>query len=696
MSLLPAVVPEIPESRAEVVPARIARKVAPLFGVAWPGSPFGSRTWVSDYGRITLSEIARGAPLPRRAQLRELGDVDEGPWRVVDRFVVPGKPGSLPNEIANATLNRFGPDTKAAVVLTAVNKLLEPVTEAISQALQLIVGSTTPPNLPNEPDMPIEQRLAAWAGILVEVLRSQPALVAAGIRARTIQRELTVSWQLPMASGTDPLPLTRCEIDVRPEADHRETTYSTPDRPNTLDFADRTIDELQVLIPGTPIAGTDDASKLAHRQLKDETVDLLLRRLLAVGTPDSPSYLWLSRRGPEQLNVEALIHTTSFVDRFIGQAMRSLGDKQTDPAERTLPVVPPRAAVAALPVLGRRALVLGLISVLRYVQDSPEAREATRDAILPVLGEVEAIAVECLDADDPVGVLARCRVADMVVQTRRPIAGNDLRVPVAALRAATRRVHELFRAGVLDRGAAAEAISSANVELNAVRWSNARDLSSGLPRPEELHAELRENWDAVLDALEVHPPAEARAAGYHLHNYAAFLASPATQPGADPAAHTTDLREAYRLFDEVVLVARRAHFADTGVFAPYRTSLLIAARATTGLATTEWDLGHAEESRRWAARGLELVREALADSGELRRAPQPTEIAARFGLLAAPPLITALELAAPDAGLADLQNADELVRLAEDWQAQLREGARFARAAEVGALRRRLAGLGRP
>src|SRR5436190_12668864 len=121
MPLLPAVVPDIPENRAEVAAARLARKVGPLFGVPWPDGPFGGRTWISDYARITLSEIARGAPLPTREQAARLTRPDDGAWTMVDRIGVAGSHAVLPNEIANATLNRFGPDTRAAVVLTAVN-----------------------------------------------------------------------------------------------------------------------------------------------------------------------------------------------------------------------------------------------------------------------------------------------------------------------------------------------------------------------------------------------------------------------------------------------------------------------------------------------------------------------------------------------------------------------------------------------
>ena len=67
MALLPAVVPQLVEKRSELVPARLARKVAALFGVPSGENPYGPLTWVCDFTTITVTEIARGAPLPTRA-----------------------------------------------------------------------------------------------------------------------------------------------------------------------------------------------------------------------------------------------------------------------------------------------------------------------------------------------------------------------------------------------------------------------------------------------------------------------------------------------------------------------------------------------------------------------------------------------------------------------------------------------------
>ena len=82
MPLLSAVVPDIPENRAEVAAARLARKVGPLFGVPWPDGPFAGRTWVCDYAKITLSEIARGGGGQR---VGAAVDVDQGRHRVPPR-----------------------------------------------------------------------------------------------------------------------------------------------------------------------------------------------------------------------------------------------------------------------------------------------------------------------------------------------------------------------------------------------------------------------------------------------------------------------------------------------------------------------------------------------------------------------------------------------------------------------------------
>lgn len=627
MGLLPAEVPDIPEVRSEIVPARLARKLAPLFGVVWQDGPFGTQTWVCDYNKITLSEIARGAPLPSRGQGARWRAAP-GEWAIIDRVAV----GPLPNEIPNATLNRFGPDTKAAVVLTAANRLLAPVARAVDAALGLLIAA-------DGSALPVRLRLAAWAALLLEVFRTQPALLAAAIRARTIQRELLVEWHLPLADFLAELPLTRCEVG----GPHPDARSGSASRPRELDVADRTVRGLGVTAA-------------------DEVVDRLLRQLMAVGTRQSSSHLWLSERAAEELVVEALVPPTELVSRYVDQLGHLLDD---GPAGRELlPRVPPAAELSALPLLARRAVLISLVTVLRQVQFDAEQRERTRTAIVPLFAQVGALATESLGPDDPLTVLARCRMADMTVHTLRHDRRHDLAGPVAELMAQVQRCIELVDSGVVDRGAAAEAISSANVEVNIVRRTNAAHPGSTLPAPEDLDTWLRGSWRAFQRTLEIdrhRPTAEDSrlAIGHHLHNYASYLT---THADSEP-----DLLAAVELFEHTVIPARELYWTRTHSFLPLRQSLQIASRATTMLSRRAAEAGHPAQARHWAAQGYAWIRRALDDQQTTGLLAHASEPAAHFCLLAVPALLAAVETQVPGTGPADVDRAERLLAVAEGW-----------------------------
>jgi hypothetical protein len=638
MGLLPAEIPDIPEVRSEIVPARLARKVAPLFGIPWERGPFGRRTWVCDYNKITLSEIARGAPQQARGQANRASLPEPEMWAVVDRVAVTAPGGSLPNEIPNATLNRFGPDTKAAVVLTAANRLLAPVTAAVDAALGLLVAA-------DGTALPIRLRLAAWAALVLEVFRTQPALLAAAIHGRTIQRELLVEWHLPLAAPIADLPLARCEVG----APHGNAGSGTSSRPRDLDVADHTVRALEVTAP-------------------DEVVDRLLRQLMAVGTQQSSSHLWLSERVPGQLSVEALVPPTELVSRYIAQLDHLL---DAEPAGReVLPHVPSTADVCALPLLGRRAVLIALLTVLRQVQFDAEQRERTRAAIVPLLTDVALLATETLGPDDPLTVLGRCRAADMVVHTLRHDRRHELAEPVSELMSQAERCVELAEAGVVDRGAAAEAISSANVEINIVRRTNATDPEAGLPPPDHLDAWLRRSWDAyrrILQITDDRPDRDSQlAVGHHLHNYASYLT---THPDRE-----NDLLAAVELFETVVIPARELYWKRTHSFLPLRQSLQIASRATAVLTARAADAGRPVDARSWATKGHAWIFRALDNRETAELLTGTSEPAAHFCLLAVPTLLTAVEHGVAGTGPRDVVLAGELLAVVERWARRVTGG----------------------
>jgi hypothetical protein len=151
-----------------------------------------------------------------------------------------------------------------------------------------------------------------------------------------------------------------------------------------------------------------------------------------------------------------------------------------------------------------------------------------------------------------------------------------------------------------------------------------------------------------------------------------------------------------RLFDEVVLPARRAFFERTGSFRPLRHSLQVASRATTRMAEAAHARGHGAAATRYAGQGLRWVRDALGDADTVATLAEepPTERACRFALLAAPALLTAVEVGAPHAGPAEVESARRLVAVAVGWErAALRGGVHHTRHDEVVALQARLAAL---
>lgn len=661
MSLLPAVVPDIPEKRSRVVAARLARRVGPLFGVGWDGAPHGL-SWVCDYTATTLAEIGRGAPLPRRpignTDSDTIGDstcTDDQDSRAVPNEHHPGT-----GELAHATLHRFGPDTKAAVVLTGANRLLEPVTEGVGAALAVLQRT--------DPMMPTRLKLAAWAAMVLEAFRSQPALLIAAITARQIQRAALTRWELPAPRDTHGWSFARCEIGAP-----RPVTWQagSPTSPITVDVAETTVRDIDLPAATPPTTVT----ALAERWLA---------RLAAMGTELGDGYLWLDERTPGRRVVQAYIPQTPAVAAYLHDIDPLL---LAEPDPPRLPAIPTPDAVTGLDRAARRALVLGLTTVIRQVRADPRAREATRPALPPALDALTHLAETALGRDDPLTLVTRCRAADIRVHTLRHDLDNDLSGPLRALRrelAAARRAHD---AGVLDRGLLAELLYSGSVEINVVRRVNAHHPASGLPAPATLNRALRDLWPAFLtavditpDTLRAEPSARARRAGFHLSAYASFLAS---------QDRDADLLAAAELFDHTVLPARRQHAAHTGWFEPLRQSLQTATRATTRLATRHAARGDLEQARRWAALGRDWAHTALDHPHTRALLAAGGEAAAHLALLAAPALLTAIDLdIAPHDTVRDLTTTQDLLRVAQNFAATVtgHHPHEYVRAGEITAI----------
>lgn len=668
MAVLHAVVPHVPETRAAVVPARVARKLAPLFGLVWTESPFPI-TWVCDYGALTVSEIARGAPSPSRAATDGLpDDVPAGESALIGRAVVSHRvgrvrPEPLPNEIANATVNRFGPDTKAALVLAGTNALLHPVAESIVEALRFLDTQTPTGTLP------LAARVGAWAALVLDVYCSQPALVTAALQARAIQRANVVPWTAA------PLEVSaRCEIGA---------TRDAGSGPFDLEVLDSTI------IRSFPSAATT----LGVDSLREALVSGLHDRISGIGSAGSTGHVWLAQSAEGHRRAFAFVPNDPILTvyaSYTDEVLKAAPGHRGPALDSTqLPSVPTPAQIAHLPECTRRCIILALCSLLRAGFGSGNPDPSADLHVLATLDGLADLMAGSLPARDAVVLIVRARLADMRLEVLRqdvvydallPAALNDL---VDALRTALRRA----RRGDFDPGDAAELAFSGNVELLAVLRRTTDAPVPGVPDAPVLAASARELWSQALALLGADARRLDRAAlrdlpiGFHLHNWATFLGRQAS---------VADTREACQIFEEVVIPNRSEYYRRNGDFRPLLHSLQNAAAANGRLAAQQVGDGNFDAARRTSLMAREWMIEALSTPYTQRVLDDAnfaaSDEACRFALLAAPALLSALELGASPDRSADRRRCIELLDLATRFAESVgKGGGHYARSAEISA-----------
>ncbi|MDQ7803287.1 hypothetical protein Q5425_06070 [Amycolatopsis sp. A133] len=681
MVLLPAVVPQLVEKRSELVPARLARKVAPLFGVPSEHNPFRPLTWVCDFTAITVSEIARGAPLPTRAAAARLrSEAHDGEWFVHDRAVLPGDRGALPNEIVAATINRFGPDTKAAIVLTATNVLLAPVADAIRTALGMLRAA-------DGGDLAPVQWIAAWAATAVEVYRSQPALVSAALTARVIQRASLSAPQFPLAPGLSDQPRARCEIGAAPAG----RTLDPVTHPKDLDFLDG-IAAARLNLSGILPENTTGEPAGSAAGVGDRMVDQLIGLFVEMGTRDGVAHLWVTERVPGQELVCAMVPGSGIVRELVetwayGRASLPRPDEFGDALADAMAVpfrLPRPAELAAVPLLARRAFVLAAMGIIRQMGLLAPSAWLAGPQFAGLVTSLSALLDQVFDPEDPVVVDTRLRLVVQRAGAERH-AGRSTPESAAAVMAAADACLEAGAADRIDPGLLADLLAVACIELNALR-------SAGVDRP-EAGASLRRYWAAFAKAVEVDlfaADGEYGGLSFQLHNYAAFLG--ANKDSAE------DLRAALHLFTTSVIPARTRLYNQDRDIRPLARSCYLAADAASGLASLLTDRGEDVEAGQWVRRAHTWVHRVLADPLYEPRRLRPALDNCMFALRAAPVLVQAVEHGVAESPAEDLAQADALVRLVERWLKETTDGAagQSGHRSVLADLRTRLSALGFP
>ncbi|MFC0541917.1 hypothetical protein [Kutzneria chonburiensis] len=676
MSLLPAVVPLAAGKRSDLVPSRLAQNVAPLFGVPSPSSPFGAMTWVSEFDMITISEIARGAHSPGRSDDPPPAVPEGQDWVLHGRTVVAARGRTLPNEIINATTNRFGPNTKSAVLLTAANTLLGPVTNGMAEALPLLRDR-------DGGELPLNLGIAAWATAAIEAFRSQPALLIAAFQARTIQRTCLDGPAIPRAPRLRDRKQARNEIGGRPPAKRDPITH-----PRELHVLDRTVH-----LAGLPVhdsAGNDDDGfRSPPRGMADELVDHLVEQLLDASQPEGAGYVWISERAAQQEAMEAMLPSSGLVDNLLTYWFSVHSDLGA--ADDVTKVrLPSPEHVAGLSEPGRRVLVLagvGLARVLRQQAGSPGLPVREYLGLLEDLGEVTA---GCFEHAGPVAGMVRVRLAILRLAVLRHDRTNPIAAIVRDLIDDVDLCRALLTRGALDRGAVADLLSAACIELNAVRTTNAEDPRADLPAPSELDEVLRQWWWAYADALEIDlsgaDQERNQDIGYHLHNYAAFLGSHNAQE---------DQREAVRFFRDFVIPSRQRRYRRLGDFAPLGRSCYIATASTSRLGEQARADDLPDEAARWAELGYRWIDPVLRNEDFARLLDRSDEQAGLFVLRAAPALLLALETGVRELDEAESDRLHRLLTAAERWLHSSSQGRaeNYVRHNEVESIRKRVAEL---
>jgi hypothetical protein len=690
--------PDVEVPRSDVVAARIARKVGPLFGVVWEQNPFGC-TWVCDFGRITLAEIARGAPYPARDVQAELdarvaldgagsGNSEPHAWLSAGRAVWTSRRGPTPASIAHATLNRYGPDTKAAVVLAGANRLLQDVTAAVAEVSRYLASG----------DTGAEIRLAVWAGLVLEAFRGQPALIAAAVQARAIQRALTTPWGqhlwLPGLADSARCEFGAAAVDGSPADPPGQE--ASPQLPTSFDLVDATLPLLGLPLPAT------DGPLLSAGEMLDDIATRWCHRLLQIGFPGR-GITWVDEATPGHRSVQTYVRVGSAIAPFVSEVFSALPITDS-PGKRVYAAEVSRLLtgidVGRLSRLSRRAHLITahvLANYLRFYDDllvaQPEVRAATR----ALCGDAATTAARCLGPDDPVtlllaGYAAYCEAWDL------SRSGNL--EPAARASAAAELAKQLdqlthaWRAGVLDPGTTSYLLEIGVMALSrldaaegdsASFWRNAM-LARGVDPEQDL------DDPATL-------PAPQR---YHLQNYAAFLAS--------RAASTDGLRKALAAQRACVQVREQVTQGELAEYSAKFTSARTsrqAAAAIVGRLLAQLDPAggtpaQAAEYRDLLAEGVGHARAAIENpaTATMLAADRADPELVRLALAVLPVVITAWESQKGHDGaviLVDgalLADTDRLLRAAADSAVELGPALSEADLTILVDLRRRRAGTG--
>lgn len=554
------------------VERRLARNLAVLTGVAVDDHPSG-RTWVARYGDLTVAEISRGWP---RAITSEVDKAEPEPTGL--------------DVIANASLHRYGPETKAALVLAGADELFRTVEQTMVDVLSVVC--TSDDGLPLADAM----RVTAWASLIADLYQAQPALFVAAVQARAVQRSATAEWWPAVRSE----PQRKVEFPPMPAAYDHET------HPSQLGVLDRVMREH--VAPRSPVAAGSFESEgggPSDAFLVESLVDRWLRHLL-YSADGGVAWVAEDSRGSYvdafQPHLAAL---SSFAADAQGQYFKVvpfvLGDNNvTEPeafaksnpshTRRLVPRTPSLPEFAKLPRDSQEALARTSVQMLRVLRDSSSfVGGPMLEQTLPALEAWASLTRNVLGADNLTTrwvELVRARLALNHYRLQADPASletmqNSLLTAFAAMR-------DMAVEGAICQGDWVELVYDCGAPLNAM-WQDLQ-LAGRAKESQAVLSQLRGDWATALavvgiDATQpsLHPISVQPGLAGLLHNYVGFQVK-LDDVGARLAALTLGRSQ---------LLPARQQVADVrGTDTALRTSLQVLLRGaslTLPMVTSEGD-----------------------------------------------------------------------------------------------------------
>lgn len=601
---------------------RVARKVAALTGVA--GSAEGSedagggQAWLSDHRLLTMTELILGAPV--RGMPPRAGVLDNGVFVRDGRRFSPVADARVEYQpIPNVALARYGPDTRAALVLTGANRVLEPVTDAVRHAMDHLLGQIDDPLL----------LLAVAQCLLQEVFQAQPVLVLNAVQAGLIQRALMLSAAVAEADPDAERSLARVEFgwQEEPEAPPQDldVTYQLWDAlvaPGTL------FDSLgQLSASGSlPYLRPRSLSEFEQDGLHSSTGDAEARRRLVVQLRDSSESqlahsapgtarcrLWVRRPAGRNPYVDVVVPRQRQIEVMLATLAHRLVDglpthPQSEVHPLRLPTLRPADWVQE-GLLRRRAVLLAQYYAIRAAgwlagMTALDRRRDRASCARQCLALVEA-AHALLAEDDP--LRTHLTVFGLGYRLRYEITRGTPAPYYPQLADAVDRMIERTRVDAPGRAAVLELLEMVLYDLNNARraagWHRIDQ-----PRPELLTADMH-RWWRVARELRDELLDDERERTYLDHDYAAFLIE--SEVPQEVLAGLELLRE---VTPERERAARReGRWSSLRV--AYRTYL-------RGLATTLDGRLDPARAGKWAAQAVDIadrVREHPETDAYLRR-----------------------------------------------------------------------------